>query len=294
MVTPDRPAAVIVHYGYHDRTIKLANALIDFDADVVVVANDLVARPGCLDRRVEWIIPERNLGFGDAFNLAIVGRNNSAYVLLNSDLTISRLTFERCLSVLGQDGIGVVGPVLRHEDGTLQSGAARLSRWRRMPRTLFDPGSQVVDCVWVTGAAMFMRREVAAEVGMDGSYFLIAEDADLCVRAARAGWRVVCCGDAEATHLGGQTITGPRGYYYSTRNCVWWTRSNFGLGVATLNWFALVLNLPRILLADMLKRHDFMSSRLTVLGLHHAWRRKPERDSGSLADEPLAGRIMHW
>jgi len=114
---------------------------MEFEVDeVVVVPNDRAPRPSHLDERAVWLMPERNLGYGDAFNLAIQARSSPAYVLLNTDVLLPRGTLEACLETLGAEGVGVVGPVLRHADGSLQSGAARLTRFRRSPHVLVDPG----------------------------------------------------------------------------------------------------------------------------------------------------------
>lgn len=296
--SPAETTAVIVHYGPVAPTRALANSLIDSGAahrvDVVVVANDLRQRPSGLDAQVDWLIPQRNLGYGDAFNFAIADRHSAAYVLLNTDVVMPRATFEHCVEVLRRDRVGVVGPLLRHADGTLQSGAAILTRWMRRPRVQIDPGPADRDCTWVTGAAMFIHADVARDVGMDGSYFLGAEDADLCVRAGRAGWRVVCCGEFSAQHAGSQVISGPRWTYYSARNRVWWTRANFGPRTAALNWMACLFSLPRVALADILIRRDLTSTRLTVLGLRHARWAKPEMAQGPLSGEPLPSEIMTW
>jgi GT2 family glycosyltransferase len=290
-----RSTTVIVHYGDPEPMIRVANEVVDFDTDVVVVANDCSSRPSSLDPRAEWMIPDRNLGYGEAFNAAIRGRTTDAFVVLNTDIVLSREAFERCLeALLGADDVGIVGPVLRHEDGSLQSGAARFSRWRRAPRVLVDPGPTTVDCEWVTGAVMFVRREVAEQVGMDGSYFLGAEDADLCVRARRAGWRVLCCGDAPATHQGSRVIAGPRWSYYAARNRIWFVRADFGVLPAVLSWLGWAAVLPRIALADIVKRHQMTSSRLTLLALAHALRRKPTAEEGPLPGEPLPARVMEW
>lgn len=290
--------AVVVHYGPDGPTRMLANSLIrecsSLVGEVVVVANDGLARPADLDPQVQWLVPERNLGYGDAFNFAIAGRIAAVYVLLNTDIVMPRATFDLCVSMFDDPSVGVVGPVLRRGDGSLQSGAATLSRWLRRPQVLIDPGPVSVDCTWVTGAAMFLSADVANDVGMDGSYFLGDEDADLCVRARRAGWRVVCCGRYPAQHAGSLVIRGPRWTYYATRNRVWFTRANFGLHVAIVNWLGALLVLPRIAMADILVRRDMTSSRLAILGLRHAFRPKPDRLDGSLAEEPLAGMIMQW
>jgi GT2 family glycosyltransferase len=133
---------------------------------------------------------------------------------------------------------------------------------------------------------------VLEQIGMDGSYFLGGEDADLCVRARRAGWRVVCCGDAPVIHHGSQVISGPRWCYYAVRNRVWFARANFGVFAAALSWLHAGAMLPRVAVADLVKRRDLTSSRLSALGLAHAWWRKPVGDPR--LDEPIPSQVMRW
>jgi N-acetylglucosaminyl-diphospho-decaprenol L-rhamnosyltransferase len=290
-----RTTAVVVHYGAVEPTVDLIRRIDGYTDEVVVVANDGRPEPAGLPAGVDWIVADRNLGYGSAFTLALRGRDADAYLLLNTDIVLPRAAYRRCLDVLlSTPDTGIVAPVLRYSDGTLQSGAARLSRWRRAPQVLIEPGPGPVECEWVTGAVMFIRREVAETVGMDGSFFLGAEDADLCVRARRDGWRVVCCGDAAAVHHRSQVITGPRWTYYSIRNRVWLARANFGPVSATLSWLGGLLTLPRMVVADALLRRDFSASRLGLLALAHAWMRKPARADGPLPEEPLAGRVIRW
>lgn len=297
LVRPDPcpVTAIVVHYGDHKPTVRIANELATFCREVVVVANDLSERPDGIDALIEWLIPCRNLGYGEAFNLASRGRSMPALALLNTDMEISRASFKICLDhLLSNWSVGIVGPVLRFRDGQLQSGAAGLTRWRRAPRVLVDPRGQVVECSWVTGAAMFVRREVAEQVGMDGSYFLGAEDADLCVRARAVGWRVLCCGDAEMIHHQSQVICGPRWNYYATRNRVWFTKQNFGMWAAALNWLVAAALLPRIVIADIFRRGQLDASHLTLLALRDAFRIKPSRSHGPLDGEPLPAAVISW
>lgn len=287
--------AVIVHYGPTEPTVDLVRRIDGYPDEIVVIANDGAPRPPDLPTAVDWIVAERNLGYGAAFTAAVRGRSTDAYLLLNNDIVLSHAAYRRCLDVLvSAPDTGIVAPVLRYADGTLQSGAARLSRWRRAPLVLVEPGPAPVECEWVTGAVMFIRREVAETIGMDGSFFLGAEDVDLCVRARRNGWRVVCCGDAPAVHHRSQVITGPRWTYYSIRNRVWLARANFGPVSVVLSWLAGLLALPRLAVGDALLRKDFSVSRLGMLALAHAWMRKPARADGPRPDEPLAGRVIRW
>jgi N-acetylglucosaminyl-diphospho-decaprenol L-rhamnosyltransferase len=64
---------------------------------------------------------------------------------------------------------------------------------------------------WVSGACMALRREAWEAVGgFDPGYFMYAEDMDLCLRVARAGWRVVFDGGARVEHtVGGSTRKRP-------------------------------------------------------------------------------------
>lgn len=292
--------AVLVHYGPVGPTVVLAEFLTQSGIAVTVVANDLTARPNELRGAADWLLPARNLGYFGALNLVLqeqtmLGQAPDVFIVLNNDLDISMNCIASCLELLTKHPkVGIVGPVLRFDDGTLQSGCASWSRWLKAPRVLNDPGTKPEECDWVTGAAMFIRRQVLTDVGADGSYFLGCEDADLCLRAKRAGWRIMCAGHAPAIHHQSQVISGPRWYYYSARNRVWFVRANFGFGTAVLNWMFVAASLPRIALADSIKRRGYVASKLTLYALLDALRGKPPRIEGPYRSEPMAARAMDW
>jgi GT2 family glycosyltransferase len=62
-----------------------------------------------------------------------------------------------------------------------------------------------IEVDWVSGACLIIRRDayIALE-GFDEGFFLYWEDADLCLRARRRGWRVSYHPGAAVTHLGGR------------------------------------------------------------------------------------------
>jgi GT2 family glycosyltransferase len=109
---------------------------------------------------------------------------------------------------------------------------------------------------------------------------------DLCVRAARAGWAIVCNGAAPAVHHQSQTITGPGWSYYRTRNRVWFARLHYGWPCALLNWLWEAGRLPRIAAGDLVKRRSSTALVLGVRGLRDAWLSKPSREQGPLPSEP--------
>ncbi|MCS7179712.1 MAG: glycosyltransferase, partial [Anaerolineae bacterium] len=59
----------------------------------------------------------------------------------------------------------------------------------------------------VSGACMFVRREVIEQIGLlDERFFLYFEDNDWCLRMRKAGWRVLYDPRFEVVHLGGASL----------------------------------------------------------------------------------------
>jgi N-acetylglucosaminyl-diphospho-decaprenol L-rhamnosyltransferase len=122
--------------------------------------------------------------------------------------------------------VGIAGSLVRDADGRIQGSARRFpgfttsiagrASWltRLCPgnplsrmNVLTGPGvTAPVDVDWVSGASMMVRRDAFVAVsGMDEGFFLYWEDADLCLRLKRAGWRTVYCPLASITHLCGRS-----------------------------------------------------------------------------------------
>lgn len=279
--------AIVVHYGPVEPTVAVANAATEYSTSVVVVANDRHPRPDGLASAVEWLIPERNLGYGGAANHACKHGIDEVVVLLNNDIVLDADTVSACLEEFNDPSVGVVGPVLRYGDGSLQSGAAQLSRVMGLARVRHDPGPTVVDCDWVTGAVLFTRRSILTELQMDGSYFLGREDTDYCFRARYEGWRVRCVGEHSATHHGSLVMGASMWSYYATRNSAWFADAYFGRLRGGLLRLWLVVLLVRVFAADILKRHALAHSHLAAMGIIHSLRPKPSLQEGPWLCEPV-------
>lgn len=287
-------AAIVIHFGAAVPTIRVANCAVAYADRVLVIANDLTPRPSGLASSVDWVIPPRNLGYAFAATYALPKITEDVAVLLNNDIVLSRETVTACLAEFEEEGVAVVGPVLRHVDGSLQSGAAHLTRVLGAPRTLIDPGPTSVDCDWVTGAILFTSVSVLVALGMDGGYFLGREDVDYCWRVREAGLRVRCVGGVPAVHQGAGVLTGARWSYYYVRNSAWFADEHLGRGRGILvrAWLAVLLG--RVLLADILKGRSLLRSRLHARGLRDSLRRKPPLGQPPWACEPVPSRFMEW
>lgn len=80
------------------------------------------------------------------------------------------------------------------------------------------------ECDWVSGASLIVRREVFEEIGLlDEGYFLYFEEADFCLRARKAGWKIWFVPESRVVHFEGAS-TGIRDiarrrppYWYDSR-----------------------------------------------------------------------------
>jgi GT2 family glycosyltransferase len=61
--------------------------------------------------------------------------------------------------------------------------------------------------VWVTGAAMILRKNVFEEIGgFDEKFFLFYEDADLCKRLTDAGYKIYYFPFSKIVHFKGENV----------------------------------------------------------------------------------------
>lgn len=172
-----------------------------------------------LAREFPWAVvvanPD-NRGFAVANNQGLAVATEPNVLLLNNDTLPNREALAALASFLaGHPEVAVVGPSLAYADGRRQpSCGPGPNLWTEiLAKTLLHrvlPGLRAkapeVSCRvdWVTGAALCIRREVAAELGgLDESMFMFYEDLDLCARVREAGHEVWFVATPPITHLGG-------------------------------------------------------------------------------------------
>jgi N-acetylglucosaminyl-diphospho-decaprenol L-rhamnosyltransferase len=171
-----------------------------------------------------------NVGYARAANQGVAATSAGWVVVANPDTRFEPGSLSHLLATGDADPtIGCLGPDLRNPDGTpyptgrrfpsLFVGALHAALgtvWAGNPATRRYHMTNVdrripVQVDWVSGACMALRREAWDAVGgFDVGYFMYAEDMDLCLRVARAGWRVVFDGAARVEHtVGGSTRRRP-------------------------------------------------------------------------------------
>jgi N-acetylglucosaminyl-diphospho-decaprenol L-rhamnosyltransferase len=156
---------------------------------------------------VALTVNESNAGFSAANNLGIRAGTAPYVLVLNPDTRVTEGALERMVEVMdGDPELGICGPRLELEDGSLDHAAKRsfptpisaLGHFSGIGRRP-DAGGELaayrapevergpVDAV--NGACMLLRRAALAQVGLfDEGFWMYMEDLDLCYRLGEAGW----------------------------------------------------------------------------------------------------------
>jgi N-acetylglucosaminyl-diphospho-decaprenol L-rhamnosyltransferase len=169
--------------------------------------------------------PGANLGYARAANLGIAATEAPVVAVCNPDLEVEAGAAGALLDRLDrEDDLGAVGPMIRNTNGTVYPSARSVPRiqdavghgllglvWptnpftRRYRQLDADPGRRR-DVDWVSGAAVWLRRDALTTVGgWDERYFMYVEDVDLCWQLRGRGWRVAYEPGAVVTHVQGAT-----------------------------------------------------------------------------------------
>jgi GT2 family glycosyltransferase/glycosyltransferase involved in cell wall biosynthesis len=151
---------------------------------------------------IEIVEGAKNKGFAANVNRGLrATRADCDVVVLNSDME-ARPGWLACLQYAAsqEEDIGIVGARLLYPDGRIQfAGTVRNlgapewfdHRYRFKPDD-WGPAGLSSPALAVTGACMYVRREVIEQVGLlDERYPMAYEDVDWCLRAWQAGFRVL-------------------------------------------------------------------------------------------------------
>lgn len=222
-----RVVAVVVDYHAGEVMARCLESIFAQGVrDLIVVENGDVepARSLCARFGAHFVDTEVNLGFGAGVNRGVAASApaDKEFVLVsNPDLVIHDGAIDALVAALERDvHLGMVGPSILGSDGTLYPSA------REFPDVINATGHALLSPIWVTnpftrryrpappvsarqvgwvsGACFLIRRSVFEEVGgFDESYFLFAEDMDLCWRLGRRGYGVGIEPAAVITHVEG-------------------------------------------------------------------------------------------
>jgi N-acetylglucosaminyl-diphospho-decaprenol L-rhamnosyltransferase len=218
---------VVVSYNSRRDLRACVSELAALDwVNVIVVDNDSSddSLDVVSDLPVDAVASGWNGGFAFGVNVGW-RRGRAPYVLLlNPDARIAETALQALVATLDcEPEAAVAAPKIVESDGVLDFSQRRFPRLRSTYAAAFFlhrlfPRAPWVDEVvrdeaayeldgspdWVSGACMLVRRDVLEELdGLDESFFMYAEDKDLCRRARSAGHEIRFVAAAACSHVGG-------------------------------------------------------------------------------------------
>lgn len=225
-----RTAIVILNWNGIDYLRK-------FLGDVVRLSSDestkvYVADNGSDDGSAEWVesqFPEvaiirlgKNHGFAGGYNLALEQTEAEYFVLLNSDIEVTKGWLQPLVEYMDQNpDVASCQPKIRswlRREYFEYAGAAGgfidrygypFCRGRIFGHVEKDTGQydDKTDIFWSTGACMIIRASAWRKCGgFDSDFFAHMEEIDLCWRFAKAGYRVSYIPDSVVFHVGGGAL----------------------------------------------------------------------------------------
>jgi N-acetylglucosaminyl-diphospho-decaprenol L-rhamnosyltransferase len=247
-----------------------------------------------------------NLGFIRANNLAYPKVRGKYLLMLNSDAFVGPNSLQESYDFIEQQSdCGVVGCRLVDREGTMQPSARYFPTpwnilllklnwinnkfsWLRGIDDMNRDHSQIFECDWVPGCYLLTRKKIVDELGffLREDFFMYFDDADLCLRIKRKGWKVYYYPN-DVIHLGGVnsakltevTKKGRQTEKYNLESEFIYFRKNYNVFMVLADFFLIVL----VAILRVFKRLLFLKGNL---GFKENWHRV------SLAFKILIGTRM--
>jgi N-acetylglucosaminyl-diphospho-decaprenol L-rhamnosyltransferase len=207
---------------------------------IVVVHNPVSPQDPQLlppDDAIEVLRGDHNLGYAAGMNRGIARqreRGCDPIVLFTHDVRLRAGALRQLLDASRRHARhAVVAPVLMWPGTDEPFSYGGLTRTDGTNGHIRDPAAPGTDgllaCDWVDGSAMVLRRDALDQlVGFDERFFGYCEEADLCLRARRAGWRIAVVRDAVAEQAPAVRKRPGAWRYLLTRNSMEYARRAAG------------------------------------------------------------------
>lgn len=235
-------AVIILNYNHPEDTLDclesvFASTLNDFELDPIVVDNseNFHSYQILKERypKLTLLKNQENLGYAEGNNVGIryaLKSGAECVLILNNDCVLEKDTILKLFESANHfPDAAIVAPLVCFDNyHTKIDSCGTVMDWLRLQpksaryKNRDDPSiPSVIDAQIIPGSALFLKKKIFEELGLfNPDFFLIHEDADLCLRSRKRNYRNLVITDAIVFHKGSKTL---RTYpsltiYYSIRN----------------------------------------------------------------------------
>ena len=206
-----------------------------FSSDIIdqieVIVVDNASSDGSCDMlkddfpEVTCIQNKANVGFGKANNKGVSIAKGDYILILNPDTMLGETSLSQMLNFCKNqkefgaagvqfiDGSGNFLPESKRNFPTLKVAGAKLLGYSKYYYANHIDKESINKVDILTGAFMFVKREVYEEIGgFDEEFFMYGEDIDLSYRISKAGYKNHYVGNIKVLHFKGESTTKDRFY----------------------------------------------------------------------------------
>ncbi|MFH0937183.1 MAG: glycosyltransferase family 2 protein [Candidatus Daviesbacteria bacterium] len=230
-------AVVVLNFEVGEQTINCVESIKKStykNLEIIIIDNspdDGLAEMAKRISEVYFIQNQENLGYCGGNNVGIKKAisNGADYIfVLNPDTTVEKDAIASLVNTAELENAGICGPKVLFSDrktiwygGGILDAKNVLGKHRGLDEKDIGQYDTVEETEFVTGGAMFVSRNVFAKIGFfDEKYFMYLEDPDFCLRAKKAGFKIIYNPKAVIYHKNAQSagLGSPLQDYYITRN----------------------------------------------------------------------------
>lgn len=242
-------AIVILNWNGKEYLEKFLPKICEFspNADIVIADNKST------DESVEFlkqnyptlkiIINESNGGFAKGYNDALKHINSKYYLLLNSDIEVTKGWLDPLLKTIAEENVAACQPkILAYHNksqfehagacgGFLDRNYYPFCRGRILDQTETDYNQYDYkqEIFWASGACLLIKSDLFHRLGgFDEDFFAHMEEIDLCWRLKKQGYQIFINPESIVYHVGGGTLNymSPFKTYLNFRNSLFMILKN--------------------------------------------------------------------
>lgn len=231
------------------------------------------------NKKLILIKNNQNYGFAEGNNIAIrhALRNlDPKYILLlNNDTVVDKnFLLEMVKPAEKDENIGIVGSKIYYYDYKGKNNVLWFAggKINKLSGQTYHEGinreekgtyNKIKKCQYITGCSMLIRNKLLHQIGgFDKIFFAYYEDADLSVRASKAGWKNIYVPKSKIWHKVSKSTSknylniSPITMYYVTRNRIIFMRKNSNLIIYCIfiTYFMTYKHIKRVINLGLLKK----------------------------------------
>jgi GT2 family glycosyltransferase len=237
-------SVVILNFNGKSWLEKFLPNVIEFttypDAEIIVADNastdDSVSFLKANFPDIRLVINPVNTGYAGGYNDALQHIKSDYYVLLNSDVEVSKNWIENVIHFMEKDELYVAcqPKILSYSErnkfeyagaagGFIDKYGYPFCRGRIFDTCEEDKGqyNSSGEIFWASGACLFIKADIFHKAGgLDADFFAHMEEIDLCWRLKNLGYKIGYCAESTVYHVGGGTLkrSHPQKAYLNFRN----------------------------------------------------------------------------